>query len=151
MTQGKDNRTSPDSAFCCAPGARRRALPEESLLPEAGGISANAVAALKRGRRTRPRPDTVTLLADALSLEGFERAEFISASLSDDSVRALEGRAPALTLPAAGRPLFGRDVDVASVIALLKQHRRVTLTGPGGLARRGSPAHRCRDRQRRRP
>jgi len=39
----------------------------QEALAERAGLSANAVAALERGRRSAPRPDTVALLAPTRS------------------------------------------------------------------------------------
>ena len=47
---------------------------------ERAGLSATAIAALKRGRRTAPRPETVALLSEALQLSQPERAAFIAAT-----------------------------------------------------------------------
>lgn len=43
-------------------------LSQEALAARAG-LSVSGIAALERGRRTAPRPDTVALLADALTLD----------------------------------------------------------------------------------
>jgi transcriptional regulator with XRE-family HTH domain len=40
----------------------------QEALAERAGLSAAAISALESGRRTAPRPDTVTLLATALGL-----------------------------------------------------------------------------------
>ena len=40
----------------------------QEALGERAGLSANAIAALERGRRKTPRPATVLLLADGLGL-----------------------------------------------------------------------------------
>jgi transcriptional regulator with XRE-family HTH domain len=43
-------------------------------LAERAQVSADAISALERGRRRRPRLETVALLADALGLDGADRA-----------------------------------------------------------------------------
>jgi transcriptional regulator with XRE-family HTH domain len=68
-------------------------------LAEGAGLSQKAISAYERGQRTRPRPRTVRLLADALGLAGHDREAFVKsvdAGLSVDGGR--------LTIPfAAGR------------------------------------------------
>ncbi len=54
----------------------------QEALAERAGLSANAVAALERGRRNAPRPDTVALLATALALDPNDRAAFVEAAMA---------------------------------------------------------------------
>src|SRR5262252_539756 len=51
----------------------------QEALAERAGLSADAIRALERGRRSHPRPFTVRLLADALKLEAADRAALIEA------------------------------------------------------------------------
>jgi transcriptional regulator with XRE-family HTH domain len=46
-------------------------------LAEGAGLSQKAISAYERGQRTRPRPKTVRLLADALRLSGPDRDAFV--------------------------------------------------------------------------
>ena len=136
------------------------ALSQEALA-ERAGLSANTVAALERGRRTAPRPDTVTLLADALRLDPDDRATLIAAAAARDPILAAAhsaqttrttrtawsedaSRPPAiaLRLPTPPTGLIGRAREVAAVAHLLRAEagewtggRLVTLVGPGGVGK----------------
>jgi transcriptional regulator with XRE-family HTH domain len=57
----------------------------QEALGERAGLSANAIAALERGRRRAPRPATV-LLADGLDLGPAERALLIGAVRAGSAV-----------------------------------------------------------------
>ena len=59
---------------------RRAAGISQEALAERAGLSASTIAALERGRRTIPRPQTVALLADALGLAPVDRAALVSAA-----------------------------------------------------------------------
>ena len=106
-------------------------------LAERAGISANAVGALERGERTRPYPDTVRRLAEALNLDEDERAA-LAASVRDGAAsaprRADDRRPP---LPSEPTPLFGRDAELDDLRRLLDAPdvRVLTLLGPGGAGK----------------
>jgi transcriptional regulator with XRE-family HTH domain len=57
-------------------------------LAERAGLSVEAVGALERGVRSRPRASTVNRLAEALALSPDDRASFEQAALSQDLVGA---------------------------------------------------------------
>ena len=72
---------------------RTRARLTQEELAEAAGLSPRSVSDLERGINRTARKDTAGLLADALSLTGPVRAQFIGAA---------RGRAPAADVLAAG-------------------------------------------------
>jgi transcriptional regulator with XRE-family HTH domain len=107
-------------------------------LAERAGISADAVAALERGRRQRPRPDTIDRLARALGLDEHGRAELTAMAARDRDRAPSRPRATALgdpvtVLPAPPGPLLGRTRELAAVTQMLRRPgvRLLTLTGPG--------------------
>lgn len=107
----------------------------QETLAERAGLSVDAVAALERGRRTKPRLATVALLADALALDRLDRAALLAAATATVPPA---GRAP---LPVPETPLIGRERDIAAVARLARERsmgeagRIVTLTGPGGVGK----------------
>jgi predicted ATPase/transcriptional regulator with XRE-family HTH domain len=122
--------------------SREQAGLTHEQLAERAQVSASAIAALERGRRQHPYPDTVRRLAVALSLSDSDQAALTRAARRPNSAEA----APELTSRAApGRwpdgltSFIGRDTDVPRVGALLDPDhpstRLVTLTGPGGVGK----------------
>lgn len=105
----------------------------QEALAERAGVSADAIAALERGRRRSPRPLTVRLLADALELTGDERARFIEAARTP----TVAAGGPSRRVPHATRQLVGRHGDLARLRRLLDHDgaRLVTVTGPGGVGK----------------
>jgi predicted ATPase/DNA-binding XRE family transcriptional regulator len=122
-------------------GARLRRLREtqglsQEELAERAGVSSHAVSALERGTRTRPYPHTVRALADALGLEGQDRADLISSvPARARAVRPSSSTGTGPGIPVPPTRLIGRDDDLRHVVALLDRHRLVTLTGPGGVGK----------------
>ncbi|GAA3133010.1 hypothetical protein GCM10010466_24520 [Planomonospora alba] len=115
-----------------------RSLTQQELAA-AAGLSVDAVSALERGRRTQPQPRTVRSLASALQLRDADRIALLSA-LGRAGDGALEMPPRTLTPhrpspPAV--PVFGRDDEVAEIVAALRttRGRLVTLTGPGGVGK----------------
>jgi len=112
----------------------------QEALAERAGLSVDAVAALERGRRSRPRAFTVRLLADALGLEAAERAALIEASTAQPAAAgagAEPARAPAPlpVLPVALTTFVGRGPELIELRRQLRVARLVTLTGPGGTGK----------------
>lgn len=124
----------------------------QEALAERARLSAAAIAALERGRRTAPRPDTVTLLADALALVESERSRFIAVAIGgEDASAPADLPVPAATpsaapaggtlLPVPPTPLIGREQEEVLLADTLRSTlagsgtRLLTLTGPGGVGK----------------
>jgi predicted ATPase/transcriptional regulator with XRE-family HTH domain len=132
---------------------RLAATLSQEALAERARLSVSAVTALERGRRTAPRPDTVALLAEALSLSPHDRAALVAAALA---ARAPDGGVPDLPVPSSASTLdphveisasplpdpptslIGREHEAAEVAHLLRREggsRLITLSGPGGVGK----------------
>jgi transcriptional regulator with XRE-family HTH domain len=117
----------------------------QQALAERAGISADAVAALERGRRTHPRPDTVERLARALDLGESGRVELAGLAARGAGDAPPRRRATALTgVPRPPGPLLGRTRELAVITGMLSRGgmRLVTLTGPGGVGKDAAGAGR---------
>jgi predicted ATPase len=108
-------------------------LSQEALARRAG-LSTDAVAALERGRRTRPRAFTLGLLADALALGAADRARLVSAAAAPSGPPARPG-SPEWPRPTWLTSFVGRQRELAEVRHLLAQARLLTLLGPGGTGK----------------
>ncbi len=121
---------------------RERAGLTHEALAERAGASVSAISALERGRRRRPYPHTVVLLAEALELTREEHAEFAALASprgerGDASSPAMQPWTPASNLPAPGATLIGREHDMDALAELVPAHpgRLVTLIGAGGAGK----------------
>jgi predicted ATPase/transcriptional regulator with XRE-family HTH domain len=129
---------------------RKAAGLTQSGLAERASLSLRGLNDLERGARTTPRRETARLLADALGLQGEERASFLSVArrprssaselppnLPPESPSLPAGVAHKHNLPAQATPLLGRAREVTTLCALLQRDdvRLVTLTGPGGIGK----------------
>src|SRR5437016_12639658 len=63
----------------------------QQALSERSGISVDAISALENGRKLRPRRDTLSMLADGLSLGAAEREVLSATARSEGRPRALRG------------------------------------------------------------
>src|SRR6185437_7323904 len=96
--------------------ARRAAGLTQAELAERAGLSSEAISALERGVNRAPRRETVSLLVDALGLEGLERAQLERAARQRPGARP----APPQTSQASDLPPFvGRAREVAAIESLL--------------------------------
>jgi transcriptional regulator with XRE-family HTH domain len=97
-------------------------------LADLSTVSVRAIRDLESGRASRPRTDTVRLIADGLGLRGAARLELESAARA-------EPRAGGLPVPLG--LMLGRDTERAELRALLASgtQRLVTLTGLAGVGK----------------
>lgn len=112
-------------------------------LAERAAVSARTVSDIERGLRSRVYRDTARRLADALELDGPQRAEFERAA-RPTSLRVLQrdrtaasGAHIASNLPAPLTRLIGRGPELAAVVGALRSGdvRVVTVVGPGGIGK----------------
>lgn len=115
----------------------------QEALAERARISPQGIGALERGDRRTPQRETLTLLTKALALSAEQRRGFEAAAVRQSVPRP--GRpavttgpwpaAPAAILPLSLTTFVGREGEVQELRALLREHRLVTLTGPGGIGK----------------
>ena len=106
-------------------------------LAERAGLSSHAISALERGTRTRPYPHTVRALCDALDVDADSRAALIAAvpARGRSTHAPSDSAVPPRTLPMPATSLLGREHDLERAVALVGEHRVVTLTGMGGVGK----------------
>ena len=109
----------------------------QDALASRAGLSRDAIAALERGRRKRPRPETARVLADALGIQGAARSNFLTHARGNAATARWTPEVERVenVSPAASTSVIGRENEIARVIDLLELHRFVTLTGPGGIGK----------------
>jgi predicted ATPase/transcriptional regulator with XRE-family HTH domain len=111
----------------------------QEQLAERSGLSARSVSDLERGLRSGTRPETLRMLAEALSLSEEERDALLLAARpelkdlhSPDKVTS----SPRTSWPEPRTQLIGREREVGEVVQRLTGRARiVTLTGPGGVGK----------------
>jgi predicted ATPase/DNA-binding XRE family transcriptional regulator len=105
----------------------------QEALAERAGLSAQAIGALETGKRRRPYPHTVALLADALGLTELERVALTEArGVTPSAAAHAQPR-----LPRQRAPLVGREAEMRAIVGMLHagEDRLLTLTGPGGVGK----------------
>jgi predicted ATPase/transcriptional regulator with XRE-family HTH domain len=124
----------------------------QQTLAERAQLSVEAIGVLERGARTRPYRETVSLLARALELSREREALLESAIEVAHSPRRRERIAavkpsllrilrsdtevtPRHNLPQQLTSFVGRQHEVGEMIALLREHRFVTVVGAGGVGK----------------
>ena len=105
-------------------------------LAERAGLTADAISTLERGKRRRPYPQTVRLLAGALDLGVAERAALTATVSRRPGPDAATDRS-STSLPRYLTSLIGRERETAVALQLLRRPhvRLLTLTGPGGVGK----------------
>ena len=94
---------------------RRRLGMSQEDLAHRSGVSVRGIRKIEAQRTGTPRPATVLLLADAFGLSGTERDRFCEAAL---------GAGPERPHPPAAEELFGRDAEIAELLAAADDSRR---------------------------
>jgi transcriptional regulator with XRE-family HTH domain len=112
----------------------------QEVLGERARLSANAIAALERGRRTAPRSATVVQLAGALGLTKTDRGTLIAAAARARAINLADRNGPALAwsrnnLPFSPTSFVARAGEMAQVTEGLRAHRLLTITGSGGCGK----------------
>ncbi len=134
---------------------RAYGLSQEELA-ERAAVSVRAICDLERGRTTRPRPQTVRLIAAALNLQGSQRDDFVRlsrrwrehASLAHADRRASQSGRPEAgpaprQLPATVSHFTGRTAELDALDAMLRdadQTRTVVISALAGTAGVGKTA-----------
>lgn len=137
---------------------RRKGLTQEQLA-EAARVSWRSVSDFERGATRTPHRDTVALLADALGLDGDERATFEAVAHQDPRAHqsspqsaaaasaAPDARAPTPGLPTGGylgacptTPMIARNAESGRVLTALHdaatgRGRLIMLTGEAGVGK----------------
>jgi predicted ATPase/transcriptional regulator with XRE-family HTH domain len=135
---------------------RRAAGLSQDALAERAQLSVDTIAALERGRRAVPHPETLGRLSEALRLSAADRDRLVTASHSPAPSRAPEPSPPAASggrtppppteapaipnnLPIPLASFVGREGDVERLRTLVGRvpstARLVTLVGPGGIGK----------------
>jgi len=112
-------------------------------LAERASISAAGIGALERGDRRTPQRETLVLLANALGLDPQSRAAFEASARPRGLTNAARGSVasrilratPSSNLPLTLTSFVGRETELGEAASLLRGHRLVTLTGPGGCGK----------------
>jgi predicted ATPase/transcriptional regulator with XRE-family HTH domain len=122
----------------------------QEILAERARMSREGISALERGFRRTPQRETLALLAGALKLSDTESRDFEAAAMRSVLLRRGSGSSVTVgpwperatpNLPLALTSFVGRDVELAEIASLVREHRLVTLTGPGGVGKTQTALH----------
>lgn len=122
----------------------------QEALAERARMSKDGVSALERGYRRTPQRETLALLAGALDLNDEQGRAFEVAAARAELLRR-QGEASvtigpwpsaaAAVLPLALTSFVGREIELEEIAALVREHRLVTVTGPGGIGKTQLAVH----------
>ncbi len=105
-------------------------------------MSVNGISALERGYRRMPRFETLSLLSGALALSSEQRQEFVLAAAGSGEARGKASvtvgpwsDAAISSLPLPLTSFVGRAKELEEIASLVREHRFVTITGPGGTGK----------------
>lgn len=114
----------------------------QEALAERAGMSVNGISALERGYRRIPRFETLSGLSGALALNSAEKQQFVLAAAASGEAR---GKASVTVGPWFGAAIssvplpltsfVGRAKELEEIASLVREHRFVTITGPGGTGK----------------
>lgn len=115
----------------------------QEALAERARISVQGIGALERGDRRTPQRETLSLLIAALALSPEDRRTLEAAAVRQsvprpDRTPVTAGpwpRAPAAILPHSLTSFVGREKEIGDLVTLAREHRLITLTGPGGIGK----------------
>ena len=117
---------------------RLRAGLSQEELAERASVSAKAIGAIEQGLRKAPYRQTIVQIAQALRLSDADTALLVEAADRSRRLGGTRSGAPAeavtSTLP---RPMttFIERPEVGMIAALAREHRCVTVVGPGGIGK----------------
>ncbi len=101
---------------------RQEAGLTQAQLAERSGLTTDAVAAIERGLRRHPYPNTVSALAAALDLPIEERVRLSRLAMRPRPPHEQAGAVEAgRALPQATLPLIGREAEIRAILALLRK------------------------------
>ncbi|MGX1477203.1 UNVERIFIED_CONTAM: transcriptional regulator with XRE-family HTH domain [Streptomyces canus] len=119
--------------------ARRRARLTQEQLAGLSTVSVRAIRDLEQERVTRPRKETLTLLADAMRLDGTQRAalELAVDGVAGESLLGDVYGADLAPPPTALHPLAGRRSELHTLLTLLGtgKERLLTVVGVPGVGK----------------
>ncbi|MFJ6198227.1 ATP-binding protein [Micromonospora sp. NPDC092111] len=126
-------------------------------LAEASGVSVRALSDMERGRALGPQRRTVVSIADALTLAGAARDQFVALARAGRARPAYLAAAPGLCeLPGSIGDFTGRHAELAWIFELVDQRAEAAgrtgvavISGGAGLGKTTlavRAAHRLRDR-----
>ena len=137
-TLGGPDTASEGATLADALRSRRQAAAlSQERLAELAGVSVRTIRNIEGGRVRAPRLASVGALAEALSIGGAERGQFIALAVDHDDDLGRGGASDEGSVPAPLVPLVGRDPELGALTRILSAPtvRLVTLTGVAGVGK----------------